>query len=216
MKHGPVEIQSFTFNPFNTNSFVVSCGSEAIIVDASGYDQADADAILGYIASKDLSVTRLILTHAHIDHIFGCGRLAAALGLGWELGARDVPLLQNGYQQAKMFGVTLEDTGEVAAFLSAGDTIELGEAKLRVADVPGHSPGSIALIDAENGYALSGDVLFRESIGRTDLWMGDYATLLKSIHTALLTLDDSVTVYSGHGPETTIGHERRANPFLND
>lgn len=195
---------------------MVSSESEAIIVDASGYDQSDADTILEYLAENDLTVKRLILTHAHIDHIFGCGRLAGAIGMGWELGSRDVPLLENGYQQAKMFGVTLDDTGEMAGFLSAGDIVKFGNCELTVSEVPGHSPGSIALIDQSNGFALSGDVLFRESIGRTDLWMGDYATLMKSIHSQLLVLDDSVTVYSGHGPSTTIGHERRANPFLND
>ncbi len=213
--HGDVSIATFTFNPFSTNSFVVSANGEAVVVDASAYSQSESDQIVEYIRAAELRVVRLVLTHAHIDHIFDCVRLSAAFEMDWDLNSKEAALLEMGPTQASIFGVELDQPTRPVQYISDGDEVTFGGQTLRVADVPGHSPGSIALIDEANGYVLSGDVLFRSSIGRTDLWQGDYATLMRSIHQVLLPMPDETVVYCGHGPRTTIGEERTSNPFLN-
>ncbi|MCB0718659.1 MAG: MBL fold metallo-hydrolase [Bacteroidetes bacterium] len=214
MKHDNTQVTQLTFNPFSTNMFVVADAGEAMLVDASAYNRSDVDEVLRLVDELRVEVKRLVLTHAHIDHIFGCRALSQAFGLQWEIGARDLPLLRMGPVQAQLFGVQLDPPDDGVRYLGDGEELTVGSRSFKVRDVPGHSPGSIALVAADAGFVISGDVLFRGSIGRTDLWQADQAQLMRSIESVLLELPDETVVYSGHGPNTTIGFERRTNPFL--
>ena len=152
------------------------------------------------------------LTHAHVDHIIGVGAVHGATGAPIYLHPLDRPIYDALPQYGAMFGMTLDPPPPPQQELEAGQLLHVGEFEFAVRFTPGHSPGSVSFVG--NGLVLSGDVLFSGSVGRTDLPGGDTATLLSTIHTELLTLPDSTTVYSGHGPATTIGVERMTNPFL--
>jgi glyoxylase-like metal-dependent hydrolase (beta-lactamase superfamily II) len=207
-------IKSFTFNPFMTYCYICHDGGEAVVIDPSCHTQKEYEAVLGYLDRHGLSVRHLLLTHAHIDHVFGCRFISDHFGRGFRMHRSDVPLLENARAQAQLFGVSLDAPPVPRDFLDEGDTVSFGAASWEVLHTPGHSPGSICFYDAENGFVVAGDVLFQGSIGRTDLWQGSLPTLMQSIFQKLVPLGDDVKVYPGHGPSTTIGRERQANPFL--
>ena len=208
-------IRTFTFNPFSTNLYVLASEGEAVIVDAASHRAHEHAAVAAYVRAEGLAVRHLLLTHAHLDHVFGCAALADAFGLGWTMHRADLASLRRAAEQARMFGVAMETApSEPASFFDEGDVIAFGAVTLGVRHVPGHSPGSVAFVDEAGGVAVAGDVLFAGSIGRTDLPGGDLPTLLRSIETRLLVLPDATRVLAGHGPETTVGRERRANPYL--
>jgi glyoxylase-like metal-dependent hydrolase (beta-lactamase superfamily II) len=209
-----MDIRTFTFNPFSTNCFVVHDGGEAVIVDPACQAPGEVRAVLDYVSDHELNVRHLLLTHAHIDHIFGCQAIADAFDLEIRLHPADGPLLKNAPQQAEMFGVSLEEISAPVVPLSEEDTVAFGEASWQVLHTPGHSPGSVSFVDHENRFVLSGDVLFQGSIGRTDLWEGSLPVLMRSIFQKLVPLGDDVSVYPGHGPVTTVGSEVKHNPFL--
>lgn len=207
-------VQSFTFNPFATNCYVAHQDGEAVVVDPSCHTEAERRRVLDYLAAHDLDVRHLLLTHAHIDHIFGCAAFARHFGMEWQMHRDDVVLIDRAEQQAAFFGVELERPPRPSAYLAEGDTVSFGGATWEVLLTPGHSPGSICFHDAEHGFVVAGDVLFQGSIGRTDLPGGSLPQLMASIFQKLLPLGDDVAVYPGHGPATTLGRERQANPFL--
>ena len=212
-------VRPFVVSPFVENCYVVHDGEEAAIVDPGTSTAAERQAVLDYIEAAGVRVRHLLLTHAHIDHVFGCRFFAGRFGAdadygGWQLHPADEMLLANARLQGEVFGVRVEDPPPAAHALAEGDVVELGSVRFRVLHTPGHSPGSVCFYSEEEGVVLGGDVLFQGSIGRTDLWQGDYDTLLRSIREKLLVLPDETVVYSGHGPATTIGAERRTNPFL--
>lgn len=213
---GGLTVQSFVCNPFSTNTFVVHGDREAVLIDASPLSSAEVDAVCAYLTANDLKVVRALLTHAHIDHVFGCGGLADRLDVTWEVHAADMPLYVQAPQQAAMFGVAFKGGPTPSASLDEAAQISIAGVQWQVVHTPGHSPGSVSFIDRENGIVFSGDVLFRGSIGRTDLWEGSYPVLIESIEKHLLSLPDDTVVFSGHGPATTIGRERSTNPFLTD
>ena len=217
----PLEIQSFVVSPFAENTYVVSSGGEAALVDPGTTSRAERQAVEAYVEAAGLTVRHLLLTHAHIDHVFGCAHFAARYGDGaehggWQLHPADAPLLENAAVQGELFGVRVDPPPPAAHDLAAGDVIPLGDTAFRVLHVPGHSPGSVAFYAEADGALIGGDVLFQGSIGRTDLWEGSLDVLLASIRDEVLTLPDDTVVYAGHGPTTTVGAERRANPFLQD
>ncbi len=207
-------IQSFTFNPFQTNLYVCHQDGEAVLIDPSSQSQEERDSVLRYIDENGLTVRHLLLTHAHLDHIYDCKCYAEHFGLAWRMHPSDVPLYRAAQEQAQMFGSEIDDVPPPGALLREQDVVEVGGSSWEVRHVPGHSPGSILFYDAAGLFVISGDVLFKGSIGRTDLFMGSMPTLAESIETKLMTLYDRVKVYPGHGPETTIGYERSTNPFL--
>jgi len=218
-----MHVQSFVVSPFVENCYVVHDGGEAALVDPGTSTPAERQAVLDYLDAAGVRVRHLLLTHAHLDHVFGCAFFARQFGEttehgGWQLHPADDPMLANALVQAELFGVRVDPPMEppppATHALAEGEVIEVGTARLRVLHAPGHSPGSVCFYDEANGLVLGGDVLFAGSIGRTDLWQGDYDTLIASIRTKLLVLPDDTVVHSGHGPATTIGHERRTNPFL--
>lgn len=212
-------VQSFVVSPFAENTYVVHDGAEAALVDPGTASRAERAAVEAYIESAGLRVRHLLLTHAHIDHVFGCAHFADRYGTGadfggWQLHPADEPLLAGAVAQGELFGVRVDAPPPPTRRLAAGDTIEIGRAVLTVRHAPGHSPGSVVFVCERDGFVLGGDVLFAGSIGRTDLWEGDYDTLIASIERELMSLPDETVVYSGHGPATTVGAERRSNPFL--
>lgn len=209
-------VQSFTFSPFQTNCYVCHDAGEAVLVDPSCSSEAERQAVVAYLEDQQLTLRHLLLTHAHIDHIFGCAFFAEAYGMPWQMHRDAVPFIERSKEQAMFFGVPLEPPPppDPTAFLGEGDVLIIGQAQWEVLYTPGHAPGSICFYDAENRFVLSGDVLFKGSIGRADLPGGSLPVLMESIFQKLVPLGDDVTVYSGHGPATTIGRERRSNPFL--
>lgn len=207
-------LQSFTCNPFQTNGYVAHSAGEAVLVDAPSHTEAEHQAVLDYLDQHGLTVRHLLLTHAHLDHIFGCAFFADRFDLSWQLHEADLPLIERAEEQATAFGVPLKTPPEPETCLQEGDVISFGEAKWRVLHTPGHAPGHVTFHDAEAGIVCSGDVLFKDSIGRVDLPGGSMEVLMRSIREKLLPLGEEVTVYPGHGPSTTLGAERASNPFL--
>ena len=212
-------VQSFTVSPFAENCYVAHDSGEAALVDPGTTTPTERQAVLDYLDTNNLRVRHLLLTHAHIDHIFGCAFFAERFGAdadhgGWQLHRADLPLLDHAPVQAELFGVRITPPPAPTHFLEAGEVLELGSASLTVLHTPGHSPGSVSFYNEADGFVLGGDVLFQGSVGRTDLWEGSMPVLLDSIRTKLLTLPDDTAVYSGHGPATTVGRERETNPFL--
>lgn len=207
-------VKSFVVSPFAENCYVCHDGGRAVLIDPGTATPEERHAVEDYITRNDLRLSHLLLTHAHLDHILGCAYFARHFGMRWKLHPDDAPLLDGAEMQARMFGVSLERPPAPETTLEDGMTIEFGSARWEVLHTPGHSPGHVCFYDRENGFVIGGDVLFQGSIGRTDLWGGSMPTLLESIRTKLLVLPDATVVYSGHGPQTTIGAERRTNPFL--
>lgn len=209
-----MQIQPFTCNPFQTNSYVCYDEDDAVIIDASFSTDAEFASLERFIEKNELTVRHLLLTHGHIDHILGCRRLVDTFGLHFQMHRDDAPLLANAEMQAKMFGIRMERPPDPGGYLREGDTIEVGSVHLKVIHTPGHSPGSISFFDEGSRSVFAGDVLFRGSIGRTDLWQASLPQLMQSIFQKLIPLGDDVRVYPGHGPATTVGQERQTNPFL--
>ncbi len=212
-----MHVESFMFNPFQTNCYVCHDAGEGVIIDPSCMTEAEQQAVLAYVDAYQLKIKHLLLTHGHIDHIFGCQFLADHFGEEWQMHPADKPFLTRSAEQALAFGMPLEAPPPPGPLLDEGDTVTVGEATWEVLHTPGHSPGSICFYDAANGFVVSGDVLFQNSIGRTlGLPQTSLPQLMASIFQKLLLLPDDTVVYPGHGPATTIGRERAHNPFLQD
>jgi len=209
-----LHIQCFTFNALAENAYVVYDDTRTCaIVDPGCYEQQEQEVLSAFIEEHALQVTHLINTHAHIDHIVGNQYVQATYSVQLALHHQEVPILQAAIQYAPSYGFTAYRPIEAEKLLSASDVIQLGKTPLAVLHVPGHSPGHIALYNKQAQVCLSVDVLFRGSIGRTDLPGGDDALLLQSIHQQLFPLGDEVVIYPGHGPTTTIGKEKSNNIF---
>ena len=207
-------VRSFTFNPFSTNCYVITDGDETVVIDPSCESDGEKAHVRQAIDTSGAPLTRVLLTHAHIDHIFGCAALCRAYDVGLSVHRDDEPLLARAQDQATMFGMQMEAPPAPTQYLEEGSPLTVGGRTWEILHVPGHSPGSVAFFDREEGLVFSGDVLFAGSIGRTDLWMGSLPVLMQSIFGKLVPLGDDVRVLSGHGPETTIGRESASNPFL--
>ena len=186
---------------------------EAVVIDPGD----DIDRVKEILARRNLSAKYIVATHAHIDHVGGIQKLQQATGARVLMHEGDLPLYKNLATQAAWLGVPPPGAVEVDQFLKEGDVLRWGSLELEVLDTPGHSPGSVSLhLPGEHRRIFSGDTLFHGSIGRTDLWGGDYQQLLRSIRNALLPFPDETPVFPGHGEPTTIGEERQSNPFLRD
>ena len=212
-----MNIKIFTFNQFFENTFIISDSTnECIIIDPGCYDKNEKQILQDYILSNNLVPTRLINTHCHIDHILGNNFVSKTWDLELEIHQKDIDLLKNSKDIADLYGfVNYEKSPITNKFLVEGDIIEFGKSNLEVLFTPGHAPGHISLYSKNENFIISGDVLFNNSIGRTDLPGGNYNTLIDTIKSKFLCLDDSIVVYCGHGPSTTVGKERINNPFLN-
>lgn len=208
-------LKSFCFGPFQENTYLVyDDKGEAFIIDPGNYTSAENSELQEFITEKKLKPTRVLLTHAHIDHILGVKFIFDNYGLLPEVNKEDLFFIDRMVQSGNLYGIPCEQSPAPKSFINEGDIIYLGEYSFECFHTPGHSPGSISFYNASNKLLLSGDVLFNGSIGRTDLPMGDHNTLLRSVREKLFTLPGDVKVYSGHGPVTTIEHEKRTNPFF--
>ena len=204
-------------NPFSENTYIVFDEEtrEAIIFDPGCFTNAEEQALSALIEEHSLKPVRLINTHCHLDHVFGNDYVAKKYGLQLGIHELEEPILTAAPVISQTYGLPpMTPSPPADYFINEGEVIELGSARLEVLLCPGHSPGSLCFYNRAEGYVIAGDVLFRRSIGRTDLPGGDHQTLLGSIHTKLFPLPDETVVYPGHGPSTTIGEEKRENPFL--
>lgn len=196
----------FEMTPFYMNCYVLEDEGHAVVIDPGEATKELIDAVQG------LKVDMVLNTHCHIDHVGGNQALVTLTGAPLVCHKDDLPLLKNVEMQGQMFGVPVTPSPLPDRFIEEGDIITLGSSELKVLHTPGHAPGHVVLLG--EGFVIGGDVLFAGSIGRTDLPGGDHNQLLASIRDKLLPLPDETKVYCGHGPSTTIGVERRSNPFL--
>lgn len=211
-----VSIQKFVFNPFQENTYVLSSANkECWIIDPGCYFEEEKEALQNFIDSNGLTPTRLLLTHCHIDHVIGIPFVHRTYDLLPEYHRLDIPTMAYASKSAELYGIpNFEPSPEPEHYLDESMMLKLDGHAFDILFVPGHAPGHIAFVNRADHYVLGGDVLFQRSIGRHDLPGGDLPTLIRSIKTQFLELPDEFTVYSGHGPETTIGSERKQNPFL--
>ncbi len=208
-------VHSFSFNPFQENTYIVWDETKScVIIDPGCYDEAERVELSNFIANKKLKPQHLLNTHCHLDHVFGNKFVANTYKLGLEMNEKDLTVLYSLVQVGRMYNLHVEESPDPINLLEEGHQILFGNSVLDIVFTPGHSPGSICFISHADKFIIGGDVLFQESIGRTDLPGGHHETLLRSIRTKLFTLGDEYKVYSGHGNPTTIGHEKRFNPFL--
>lgn len=209
-----MQVQKFTFNAFQENSYVLFDETkEAIIIDPGCYDKSEQIELSDFIEHEDLTVVRLINTHCHVDHVLGNSFVKHKYNVGLEIHEIEEQVLQTVKTIGPVYGFPMYQPAESDSYLVEGTTLSFGSSELKILFVPGHAPGHIAFYNEKEGVCIAGDVLFRESIGRTDLPGGSFDTLIQSIHSQLFTLPDDVIIYAGHGPETTIGHEKQYNPF---
>lgn len=212
-----MKIVKFGFSLFGINTYVVvdPTTGKCAIVDPGMIDPEEENALADYIKRNEYQVTHVINTHLHIDHVAGNHFAIERFHVRVLAHQDDESLGERIDLQAAQFGMSEKiDNVTISTYLHDGDTIEIGEGRLEVLHVPGHSQGSVALYDREGGYVIVGDALFSGSIGRTDLPGGSYPQLIDSIKSKLMSLPDSTVLYPGHGPATTIGIERHSNPFL--
>lgn len=212
-----LKIAKFTFYMFGINTYVVFDpeDKEAAIIDPGMSRPQEFEAMEKFIARENLTVTHLINTHLHVDHAIADNWVSEKYGVPVEAHADDRTLGLILAQQAQRFGIRDVDVKvEIGHELKDGDSVKIGKGSLKVLHVPGHSPGSIALYDEEDGFVIVGDTLFQSSIGRSDLMGGNHRQLIDAIKKKLLTLPRETEVYSGHGDPTTIGIEFDTNPYL--
>lgn len=212
-----IEIKTFMFNAFSVNTYVLSdnFSGKCIIVDAGCHSSEEKDQLVNYIKENNLKPEILLNTHCHVDHILGNNFLKKEFNLRIECHKDDLFLLNNAVEHAQLFGFNMEEPPKPAIFLDEDMYIKFGRSVLSILHVPGHSPGSLAFVNHEQKFVVTGDVLFQGSIGRTDLQGGSYDELMNSIKTKILPLGDTFTIYPGHGENSTIGVEKKSNPFLN-
>ena len=207
-------IKCIEVGPFMENTYIVGCEDTK---EAAVFDPGDeAGRIMAEVKNLGLDVKQIIATHAHIDHIGAVSALQQELGVPFKL-HRDEEVLVKAYeQQCRLFGIRFGEEPRIDEFIKENETVQIGNLKAKTLLTPGHSPGSLSFaFEGTPGRVIVGDTLFMSSIGRTDLIGGDLRTLLTSIKEKILSLDEDTEVFSGHGPMTTVGREKRFNPFLN-
>ncbi len=210
-------VHQLTFGPFSENTYLISDDEgNALVIDPGMYYPEENARMFEYLSAQHLKPTRLFLTHAHLDHVFGVNWFHAHYDLTPEIHPLENIVYGSAQSVANQYGLKMDSLVPAQVDLAAGHEIVFANSVFFVLFAPGHSPGSVCFYNENEKYVIGGDVLFQGSIGRTDLPGGDYATLITSIKSQLLTLPDDVVVYSGHGPITTIGQEKLSNPFLQD
>ncbi|WP_114789813.1 MBL fold metallo-hydrolase [Niabella yanshanensis] len=212
-----LSVHKFTFNPIQENTYVLYAeNGDCCIIDPGCYFDVERNELVRFIQSKNLKPVYLLNTHCHLDHVFGNKFVSDTWQLPLYLHETEKMVLSFAPKSADMYGLPFENYNGEMKWLNPGDIIKIGHDELKVLFTPGHSPGSVSFYNEKDGYVISGDVLFSGSIGRTDLPGGDYDQLEHSIKTELYTLPDETKVYSGHGGGTSIGFEKRNNPFVRE
>lgn len=212
-----MKVKHFELNPFRENTYVLYDETkQCVIIDPGCYDPSEERILSGFIEEQQLNPVALLNTHCHIDHIFGNHFVASRYKLIPQIHPMEKAILASATMVGEMYGLEVTPSPEAETTLADNGIYTFGNTTLKMLLVPGHSPGSICFYHEPSKQIIGGDVLFQESIGRTDLPGGDMQTLLRSIKDKLFVLPDDVTVFPGHGGPTTIGHEKSYNPFLTD
>ncbi|QQL49021.1 MBL fold metallo-hydrolase [Mucilaginibacter ginkgonis] len=208
-------IQRFTNNPFEENTYILYDDSgECAIIDPGMETAAEQNAVVNFITQNKLKPVLLLNTHCHIDHIIGNKFVFDQYGLKPQYHIGEQPLVDEAPSRAQVFGIRYELSPKPDHYLPESGQITFGNTTLDLIFAPGHSPAHLCFYDKADNILVGGDVLFRNTVGRTDLPGGNHALLIKNIEEKLFTLPDDCTVYPGHGPETTIGYEKANNPYF--
>jgi len=210
-----MDIAVFTFNAFAENTYVIYDDSlECAIIDPGCNNFTEQKNLTDFIDSRGLKPRKLVNTHCHIDHVLGNAFVAKEYGLSLLAHKGEKIVLDSCLMVSGMYGISYTPSPDISEYLEEGDYLSFGHTSLQVLFTPGHSPASISFYNKEAGILIAGDVLFQGSIGRTDLPGGNFETLINSIKQKFFVLPDETVVYPGHGPETTVGSEKKYNPFL--
>jgi len=211
-----LNIKLFEFNPFNENTYLIwdESTKDAAVIDPGCYDDFEQEELKSFIEKEKLNVILLLNTHCHIDHILGVPFVRKNFRTKYLIPEKDLPLLNNSHSQAQLFGFDFEPISDYDEFISEDKTIKIGNEELIPLFTPGHTPGEFCFYSSKNNLCFTGDVLFHQSIGRTDLWGGNYDILIGSIKDKLLVLPEETKIFPGHGIDSTIGKELKQNPFL--
>ncbi|MES2780923.1 MAG: MBL fold metallo-hydrolase [Bacteroidota bacterium] len=210
-----ITVQSFTFNEFQENTYVLFDETkECVIIDPGCHRPSEQRELVEFMHTNELKPVKLLNTHCHIDHVLGNTFVVERFHLSLYMHEGELFTYNDTLRWTTLFGIPPLEIPENKVFVTEKDTITFGNSTLNIAHTPGHSKASITFYNLEEKFAIAGDVLFMESIGRTDLPGGNYETLIQSIQTVLFSWPDDIRIYSGHGYPTTIGHERKFNPFL--
>jgi len=210
-----INVKIFNFNPLQENTYILyNHAGECMIIDPGCYFDQEREELKNFIEKNGLKPSILINTHCHLDHVFGNRFIHETYGLELYIHEGEERVLEMAPASGLMWNMPFDNYDGPLHFVDPGTDLKLGQEKLNVLFTPGHSPASISLYAAENGFLISGDVLFRESVGRTDLPGGNPDILVDSILNQFYKLPDQTIVYSGHGPATTIGHEKKFNPYV--
>jgi glyoxylase-like metal-dependent hydrolase (beta-lactamase superfamily II) len=210
-----LKIKSFVFNHFMVNSYILYDETgECVVVDAACYEPEEEDELRSFIHDNHLKLVRNLNTHCHIDHVLGNDFIAREYGIRPEYHKDSVPFFHTVKEIGSSFGYHVDKIHEPARYLDDGETIQWGTSSLKVLFTPGHAAGSVCFSNEDQKFVITGDVLFKDTIGRTDLPTGDFDQLMNSIRTKLFTLPAVTVVYPGHGPETSVGYEMEHNPFI--
>ena len=210
-----ISIQSFVFSPIQENTYILYDETkECVVIDPGCYDEAERSEMADFIADNGLKPVKLLNTHCHLDHIFGNAFVCEKYNLKPEFNKHDLPVFDAFMPSCNMYGLNGDPSPMAEKYLNEGDVVKFGNSMLEIVFTPGHSPGSITFYNTAEKFMIAGDVLFYGSIGRTDLPGGNFEILINSITTKLFPLGDDMKVYSGHGPMTNIGFEKKNNPFL--
>lgn len=210
-----IQVIAFPFNPFQVNTYLIFDNTrECIIIDPSCYEPEEQKTLAEFIESQNLQPVKMIFTHGHVDHLLGAAFVSRRYRLKGMAHKDTLAFFEESVFHGRMFGFDAEQPPLPEYFPEHGDSITAGMFSLKVLHTPGHAAGSLCFYNEPEKLLISGDVLFNGSIGRSDLPTGNYDTLIRSIEEHLLVLPDEVKVFPGHGPATTIGHERLNNPFF--
>ncbi len=209
-----MQVHTFTVGPFAENTYLLTEKGNALLIDPGFYEQEEVTAFEQKLETEQVALSAVLLTHAHVDHILGLQKVLKSYEVPVYLSNEDHYLWNNFSNQATMFGFKAQAFGFEPEPLPIQKKWHVDNFTFDTLYTPGHSPDHIALYNEENGLLIAGDALFREGIGRTDLYKGNFKLLEQSIKDKLYTLPDETKVYTGHGPPTTIGHEKKTNPFI--
>jgi glyoxylase-like metal-dependent hydrolase (beta-lactamase superfamily II) len=210
-----IHVKVFTFSPIQENTYVLyNDARKAIIIDPGCYTSAEQETLKNFIKDTELKPIQLLNTHCHLDHVFGNDWVHSTYGLELYIHPNEEKVLAFAPKSGDTYGLPFINYNGALHFLQDGESVFLGEDELKIRLAPGHSPGSICFYNENQGFVIGGDVLFYQSIGRTDIPYGDSETLIQSIREQLFTLPDETIVYAGHGRSTKIGLEKQNNPFL--
>ena len=209
-----MKIQKFIFNLFQVNTYVIYDNDECIIIDPGNETSDEHQRLIDFIEQNKLKPKFILNTHCHLDHVVGINKLKNYFNIDFYANNKDQYLIDNLEAVAKSYNINLSGIPTINRNISSKEKIKVGSSILDILEVPGHTPGHIAIFSQQEQFVLTGDVLFKDTIGRTDLPGGDLDQLMNSIVTQILPLGDEVLIYPGHGPNSKIGEERKNNPFL--